>query len=72
METAFIIAVLLNGDRREIPVGTTLSGLVEILQLPADRLAIEYNRVIVKRDLWTATLIDEGAEIEIVQFVGGG
>ena len=72
METALIVTVLLNGDRREIPVGTTLSGLVEILQLPADRLAIEYNRVIVKRDLWTATLIDEGAEIEIVQFVGGG
>lgn len=72
METAFIVAVLLNGDRREIPVGTTLSALVEILQLPADRLAVEYNRVIVKRDLWAATVIDEGAEIEIVQFVGGG
>ena len=72
MKTAFIVAVLLNGDRREIPVGTTLSALVEILQLPADRLAVEYNRVIVKRDLWAATVIDEGAEIEIVQFVGGG
>jgi len=72
LETAFIVAVLLNGDRREIPVGTTLSALVEILQLPADRLAVEYNRVIVKRDLWAATVIDEGAEIEIVQFVGGG
>ena len=72
METAFIVTVLLNGDRREIPVGTTLSGLVEILQLPADRLAIEHDRSIVKRGLWAETVIDEGSEIEIVQFVGGG
>ena len=72
METALIVTVLLNGDRREIPVGTTLSGLVEILHLPADRLAIEHDRSIVKRGLWAETVIDEGSEIEIVQFVGGG
>ena len=72
METAFTVTVLLNGDRREIPAGTTLSGLVAMLQLPEDRLAIEYNRLIVRRNLWTETILDEAAEIEIVQFVGGG
>ena len=32
----------------------------------------ELDREIVKRELWRTTQFDSGAEIEIVQFVGGG
>ena len=61
-----------NGDRRSFPSGTTLSAVVTALGLEPERVAIELNRHIVKRDLWLTTVIDSGAEIEIVQFVGGG
>ncbi len=64
--------VTLNGERRAFPARTTLLGVVEALGLEPERVAIEYNRAIVKRELWSSTALDDNAEIEIVQFVGGG
>lgn len=64
--------ITLNGEPRTFPAGSTLLDIVRALGLEPDRLAIELNRTIVKRVKWDATLVDEGAEIEVVQFVGGG
>jgi thiamine biosynthesis protein ThiS len=33
---------------------------------------VELNRHIVKRDRWANTVLDAGARLEIVHFVGGG
>ncbi len=46
--------------------------VVRSLDLDPQRVAIEFNREIARRDSWSATRIADGAEIEIVQFVGGG
>lgn len=64
--------ITLNGEGRSFPAGTTLYGLVQALNLEPERLAIELNRAIVRRDLWAATVVESGAEIEVVMFVGGG
>ena len=64
--------ITVNGERRSFPAATTLLDVVRTLQLEPDRVAIELNRAIVKREFWSATEVAEGAEIEIVQFVGGG
>ena len=64
--------VTLNGEPRAFPAETTLLDVVRALHLEPERVAIEYNRAIIKREMWTSTAIDNGAEIEIVQFVGGG
>jgi thiamine biosynthesis protein ThiS len=64
--------VTVNGERRSFPAQTTLLDVVRALNLEPERVAIELNRAIVKRELWIATAISGGAEIEIVQFVGGG
>jgi thiamine biosynthesis protein ThiS len=64
--------VTVNGERRAFPPETTLLDLVRYLNLEPDRVAIELNRVIVKRELWSGAIVTDGAEIEIVQFVGGG
>jgi thiamine biosynthesis protein ThiS len=64
--------ITLNGEGRTFPAGTTLSGLVKALSLAPERVAIELNRAIVRRDSWDATVVEGGAEIEIVMFVGGG
>jgi thiamine biosynthesis protein ThiS len=37
-----------------------------------DRVAIELNREIVPRDRWAQTRLNDGDELEIVHFVGGG
>ena len=64
--------VTVNGERRGFPPETTLLDVVRALKLEPERVAIELDRVIVKRHLWRDTRIAGGAEIEIVQFVGGG
>jgi sulfur carrier protein len=64
--------VTLNGERRSFPSETTLLDVVRALDLEPERVAIEFNRAIVKREMWIRTVVESGAEIEIVQFVGGG
>ena len=64
--------VTLNGESRTFPPRTTLLDIVHLLNLEPDRVAIELDRLIVKRELWSGAVVADGAEIEIVQFVGGG
>jgi thiamine biosynthesis protein ThiS len=64
--------VTVNGERRGFPAQTSLLDIVHALDLDPERVAIELNREIVKRDSWDLTPVAAGAEIEIVQFVGGG
>ncbi len=62
----------MNGEQREIPDGLSLAGLVDWLELPADRVAIERNQEVVKRANWNETWLEEGDRLEIVRMVGGG
>ncbi len=66
------ITITLNGNRSEVPAGLTVSGLLEHLKIDPSRVAVELNREIVRKTAWRATRVDDGANVEIVQFVGGG
>jgi sulfur carrier protein len=67
-----LIKILLNGEEKELMEGWTVAQLVHSLQLPAQRIAIEYNRRILKKEKWATHPIEDGDRIEIVHFVGGG
>lgn len=64
--------VQINGEMREVSNQLTVSSLIEELKLPHDRLAIELNRAVIRRNDWPVTALGEGDKIEIVHFVGGG
>jgi thiamine biosynthesis protein ThiS len=64
--------VALNGQKRRLEPGTTVSGLLKELELPEDRVAVELDGEILRRPLWGLTEPGEGARLEIVHFVGGG
>lgn len=65
--------VQLNGERREfLHQNLFLSELIQELSLAPQRIAVEVNKRIVRRDEWERTAIKEGDQIEIVHFVGGG
>jgi thiamine biosynthesis protein ThiS len=66
------LLVTINGEAREIEDGVKVSDLVPLLELKAERLAIEVNRKIIRRANWQLTALADGDKIEIVQFVGGG
>ena len=66
------IEIVLNGGALSAREGETVLGLLEKLQIDPERVAIELDRRILKRSLWADTALRPGAEIEVVQFVGGG
>jgi sulfur carrier protein len=66
------IQIEINGESRSAPYGQTILQLLETLGLDPARVAVELDRRIVKPPDWPATWLAEGAQLEIVQFVGGG
>ena len=66
------IQIVINGETQTIPQGQTVLTLLEHLHLDPARVAVELDRRIVKQPRWAETVVDAGAQIEIVQFVGGG
>lgn len=64
--------IILNGESRTAPEGTSVSQLLETLHVPPERVVVEVNLTILKRAQHPQTLLKEGDRVEIVQFVGGG
>ena len=61
-----------NGVLRQVPERLTASELLETLQISPERVAVEINLTILKRAQLSDTVLKEGDQVEIVQFVGGG
>jgi sulfur carrier protein len=64
--------VLVNGDEKDFDTAISLRELIEQLDLPVARIAIELNREVVRRSNWGSTMLKDNDRIEIVHFVGGG
>lgn len=64
--------VVVNGLEREVKENISLSGLLENLDLPVIRIAVELNQTVVRRQSWTQITLKENDKIEVVHFVGGG
>ncbi|PIQ84069.1 MAG: thiamine biosynthesis protein ThiS [Candidatus Omnitrophica bacterium CG11_big_fil_rev_8_21_14_0_20_63_9] len=64
--------VTVNGEQRNVPDGTTITQLLEQLKIAPERVVVELNLTIVKRAQYAGTVLKEGDQVEIVQFVGGG
>lgn len=64
--------LIVNGSALEAPEGTTLTQLIESMQLAGRRLAIELNGQIVPRSVHAQTALKPDDRIEIVQAIGGG
>jgi len=66
------LTITLNGERFEVPSPLTVSELLARLDIYARRVAVEHNLVVPKRVAFDSTIVGEGDQIEIVNFVGGG
>lgn len=68
--------IILNGAPREVDQGTTLAVLLDELSEATGRdprgVAVERNLEIVPRSEHAFTVLEEGDQLELVQFVGGG
>jgi thiamine biosynthesis protein ThiS len=66
------MTIRLNGDPHDVPGPLTVSELLSRLEIDSRRVAVELNLVVLKRHTFDTTTINEGDEVEIVNFVGGG
>ena len=64
--------IVINGENREVPTRVSLEGLIGLLELQGDRVAVELNREIVRKERWATIQLRDHDRLEIVHFVGGG
>jgi len=64
--------VHINGEDKDLEEGLSVADVVASLGLAGRRVAIEYNREILRSSDWAATRLRENDALEIVHFVGGG
>lgn len=66
------MTIFINGEARELDGIADLSALLDALELPRQRVAIELNRKVIRKQEWETTAIADNDRIEVVHFVGGG
>lgn len=66
------MTITVNGEQRSLEKSINLLELLQTLDLPAARVAVELNQNVVRRAAWGETFVRDNDKIEIVHFVGGG
>ncbi len=66
------VALEVNGKPRRLPAGTSVTGLLESVDLLPGTVVVELNRTILRRPQYDEAILSDGDQIEIVHFVGGG
>lgn len=67
-----MISIRLNGDHRRVAAGMSLAVLASELGFVPEKIAVERNLEVVPRSTLGDVIVEDGDELEIVHFVGGG
>jgi sulfur carrier protein len=63
---------IVNGEPMELPEDLTVSALLAVLGVRAERVAVEKNGAVVKKARHAEERVEPDDVLEIVTFVGGG
>lgn len=72
MSTDGTISIRLNGEHRRTRAGLSLAQLASELGFTPEKIAVERNLEVVPRSTLDEVVVEDGDELEIVHFVGGG
>ena len=64
--------ITVNGEHKRVAAGQTLAELVVVLGLVPEKVAVERNLAVVPRSTLGEVVVEDGDDLEIVHFVGGG
>lgn len=64
--------LLVNGREVDVPEGVTVAMYVAQNGLTPDRIIVEHNAEIIKREIWDEVVLKPADKLEILTFVGGG
>ena len=66
------VSIRLNGEHRRVRTGLSLAELASELGFVPEKVAVERNLEVVPRSTLKDVIVEDGDELEIVHFVGGG
>ena len=66
------VSITVNGEHKRVPAGMTLAQLASEMGLVPEKVAVERNLAVVPRSTLGKVLVEDGDDLEIVHFVGGG
>ena len=72
MHTDGTITISVNGEHKRVTAGLTIAQLASELGLVPEKVAVERNLEVVPRSTLAQVCVEDGDELEIVHFVGGG
>jgi sulfur carrier protein len=64
--------IWLNGEKTVAEARESLAAAVRRLEAPAERVAAMRNGLVIPRERWADTILEEGDTVEVVIFAGGG
>lgn len=66
------VAIVLNGEPTAVEPGLSVADLLQQLRVEPRRVVVEHNRRILRGEELASVTIEDGDELELVHFVGGG
>jgi thiazole synthase len=66
------ITIMVNGEHKRVAAGMSIADLASELGLIPEKVAVERNLEVVPRSTIAQVCLEDGDELEIVHFVGGG
>jgi sulfur carrier protein len=61
-----------NGELRDLPDGTTVAAVLELLGAPSSGVAVAVDGEVVPRAAWRRTAVPDGGTVEVLTAVQGG
>lgn len=66
------VSIMLNGEHRRVRTGMSIAELASELGFVPEKIAVERNLEVVPRSTLAQVMVEDGDDLEIVHFVGGG
>jgi len=67
-----MIDITVNGDAMSLAEDSTITDLIQKMELMGKRIAIELNMDVIPRSEHAQTMLSAGDAVEVVRAIGGG
>ena len=71
-EMAQMITIELNGQQQPLPAGSAVNDLLSIIGSDGKSVAVVVNQQIIRPETRSTRLLQEGDQVELLIFAGGG
>lgn len=66
------IHIILNGEKRELPSGSSVADLLKLENAKSQTVAVVVNETIVRPNDRASRLLQDGDQVEFLALAGGG